>query len=169
MAESPHVCADGAFRIAVDGTWFHDGAPIGRPSLVRLYATVLRRDGDGAYWLETPVEKVPVEVEDAPFLAVEVHAEGEGADARLRFRTNVDDWVPLDAGHPLVVRGNPAEPRPYLAIGGGIEALVARSVYYELVEHATVGPYGMPGIQSAGVFFPLVPASRPAFREAARP
>lgn len=165
MAETPEICTGGAFRIAADGTWFHDGAPIPRPALVRLFAHTLQRDEDGAYWLVTPVEKVPVAVEDAPFVAVELCAEGEGREARLSLRTNIDTWVAVDRDHPLVVRGDASAPRPYVVLGGGLEALVARSVYYELASRAAPGPEGPSGalsgvrlgVWSAGVFFPLVP------------
>ena len=151
------ICAGGAFRIAADGTWFHDGAVISRPALVRLFATVLRRDGAGDYWLVTPAEKVAVAVEDAPFIAVETACDGAGRVAHRRFRTNVDAWVPLDRDHPLVVRADRAGPRPYLALGGGLEARLARSVYYELAGEAEAGPDGALGIWSAGVFFALAP------------
>ncbi len=157
MAEAPEARAGGAFRIAADGTWFHDGAPIVRPALVRLFARALRREPDGAHWLVTPAERVPVEVEDAPFLAVELAVEGSGRSARLRLRTNVGDWVVLNRAHPLIVRGDPESPRPYLALGGGLEARLARPVYYELAARAEPGPDGVPGVWSAGTPFPLVP------------
>lgn len=157
MADTPEICADGAFVIKADGTWIHDGTPIPRPALVRLFASVLRRDDNGSYWLVTPVERVPVEVEDAPFVAVELAHEGGGDTAVLRMRTNVDRWVTLDADHPLIVRGAAEAPRPYVALGGGLEALVARSVYYELAELAVSGPDGTPGVWSNGAFFPLAP------------
>lgn len=152
---SGDVCVGGAFRIAADGTWFHDGAVIARPALVRLFATVLRRDAEGDYWLVTPAEKVAVAVEDAPFVAVETVRDGAGCAARRRFRTNVDAWVPLDGDHPLSVRTGRAGPRPYLGLEGGLEARIARSVYYELAGEAEAGPGGALGIWSAGTFFPL--------------
>lgn len=157
MAGTPEIHADGVFRIAADGTWYHDGAPIERRALVRLFASVLMRDHDGDYWLVTPAEKVPVAVEDAPFVAVELAGDGAGRSACRRFRTNVDTWVPLDRDHPLTVRPGAAGPRPYLAVGGGLEARIARSVYYRMAEAVEPGPDGTPGICSAGTFFPLVP------------
>lgn len=127
--------------------------------MVKLFASVLRRDENGDYWLQTPVEKVPVEVEDAPFLGVELKAEGRGACRRLRLRTNLDDWVTLDDAHPLVIRQGEAGPRPYVMLSGGLEARLTRSVYYQLADLAETGPGGAPGVRSAGRFFPLEPAA----------
>ncbi|MEX2501173.1 MAG: hypothetical protein WD336_02255, partial [Trueperaceae bacterium] len=98
--------------------------------------------------------------EDAPFVAVELSREGMGDTAVLRMRTNIDRWVTLDADHPLLMRGDPDAPRPYVALDGGLEALVARSVYYELAELAVSGPDGTPGVRSNGAFFALVPEVR---------
>ncbi|TAL02708.1 MAG: DUF1285 domain-containing protein [Rhodospirillaceae bacterium] len=145
-------------RIARDGTWFYRGSPIGRLALVKLFSTVLRRHEDGSFWLTTPVESGQIEVEDSPFIAVELMIEGEGADRVLRFRTNVDDVVTLDAAHPLrVAESADREPRPYVTVRGGLEARLARSVFYELV--AMAEPDGLSpevlGVRSAGLFFPL--------------
>ena len=158
MTNALETLVDGRFRIAADGTWFHDGAPIGRPALVRLFARVLRRGPDGGYWLVTPAERVPVMVEDAPFVAVELRAAGAGRDQILDFRTNVDDRVRLDAGHPLRIAAGDRGPRPYIAIDGGMEALIARSVYYDLAGRAVADADGAVGVWSAGCFFPLAPA-----------
>ena len=157
MAAGPEICIQGEFRIDAKGIWFHEGKPIGRRELVKLFAAILVRDGEGAYWLETPVAKVPVMVEDAPFLAVELEIRGRAAAQVLRLRTNIDRWVDLGADHPLIVR---AGPRPYVRLAGGMEALVARPVYYELAELAVAGPEGTghPGVWSGGRFFPLTPA-----------
>jgi len=163
MAAGPEICIEGEFRIDSKGTWFHEGAPIGRREMVKLFARVLVRDGEGAYWLETPVEKVPVMVEDAPFLAVELKVQGRAAAQALRFRTNIDRWVELGADHPLIVR---AGPRPYVKLAGGMEALVVRPVYYQLADLAVAGPAGTehPGVWSGGRFFPLTPAAPEAPR-----
>lgn len=122
-------------RITSDGTWYHEGTPFRREALVKLFSTVLRRDEDG-YCLVTPAEKLYVEVEDAPFLAVNMEVKGQGRDAELLFTTNVDDHVVADADHPLRVEDQDGEPRPYVRVRDGLEALVNRSVFYRLVEQA---------------------------------
>lgn len=122
-------------RIASDGTWYHEGSPFRREALVKLFSTVLRRDEDG-YCLVTPAEKLYIEVEDAPFLAVNMEVKGQGRDAELLFTTNVDDHVVADADHPLRVEDQDGEPRPYVLVRDGLEALVNRSVFYRLVEQA---------------------------------
>jgi hypothetical protein len=157
MTIEDEICAEGDFRIAADGTWFHNGAPIRRARMVRLFATVLRREADGGYWLITPGEKVPVVVEDAPFLAVDLEIQGRGVDQMLIFGINTGGQVRADAGHPFVVRGTPDAPRPYLGLGDSLEALVARSVYYALAEVTVEGPGAVHGVWSAGLFFPFVP------------
>jgi hypothetical protein len=152
----------GAFdiRIARDGTWFHEGAPIGRKPLVKLFASVLRRDADGVYWLQTPVEKGRIEVEDAPFTAVELSVKGQGHDQILAFRTNLDDWVEADSAHPLRVVENPENPTisPYILVRDRLEALILRPLYYELAALAVAPPAGVAdglGVWSKGVFFRL--------------
>ncbi len=154
--------ADGAFpiRIARDGTWFYRGSPIRRPELARLFSTVLRRDGDGRYWLETPAERGTIEVEDAPFTAVELAAEGEGQAMTLRFRNNFDEWVTAGPDHPIAVTIDPdsGEPSPYIRIRDNLDALIVRSVFYELVEIAApVRRDGrrVLGVWSDGKFFEL--------------
>lgn len=156
------LCGDLDMRIDRDGTWFYHGSPIGRKELVRLFSTVLTREEDGSYWLETPAEKGRIDVEDVPFLAVEMETEGEGRNRRIRFRTNVDDWVALDAEHPLRVEHDPdtGEPRPYVLIRKGLEARLNRPVFYELVEHGVEEDAGDAkgvhyGVWSTGTFFPL--------------
>ena len=144
MAESEHgaekldpalICGDIDIRIAADGTWFHEGGPIGRKKLVKLFASVFERDDAGDYWLVTPVERARIRVDDAPFVALEMHASGSGRDQCLTFRTNIDAEVMADAEHPLAFRPRPGgEPAPYLNLGGGLSALVSRAVYYQLVE-----------------------------------
>ncbi len=156
FADLPN-CGDFDFRIARDGTWFYRNSPIGRPALVRLFASALRRDRDGSYWLVTPVERGRVTVEDAPFLAIDVDRRGTSRDASLVFRTNVGDEVTAGADHPLrIAYPDPAkaEPRPYIRVREGLEALIARPVFYRLVEWAEPGEGGL-GLWSSGIFFPL--------------
>ena len=147
-------------RIARDGTWFYHGSPIARKPLVRLFASVLRREDDGLYYLVTPAERCRVEVEDAPFLAVEVSRTGSGRRQRVAFRTNIDDLVTANAHHPIRVVHDQAtgEPAPYLLVREGLEALIARSVYYELVD-CGVEQYIVDnvvfGVWSEGSFFEL--------------
>lgn len=153
---NPTHCGHSDMRIAADGTWFHAGSPIGRPSLVKLFSTVLRREPDGRHVLVTPAEKLDIDVEDAPFLAVELTSEGQGRERRLGFRLNIDDYVIAGGENRLRVEVAPdGAPRPYLHVRRGLEALVTRSVFYELVELA-LGEGGEPlGLWSEGVFFPL--------------
>lgn len=155
MANTTEIGPVERFRILADGTWLHDGRPVARPALVRLFASVLRRAPDGRYWLVTPTERVAVAVDDAPLVAVAMAAEGTGRDAEVRFRTNVDSWVRLDNDHPLRIAGGVRGPRPYIGLDGGLEALIARSVYYELAARAVTGPDGDAGVWSAGRFFAL--------------
>ena len=148
-------------RIAANGTWSYLGSAIERPALVRLFSSILRRDGD-RYVLVTPAEKFGIVVDDAPFLAVELEAVGDGEAQRLVFRTNVDDTMVAGPAHALRVEINPitGEPRPYVHVRGGLEALVTRAVFYELVSLSQTrdtdrGP--ILGVWSDGVFFPLGP------------
>jgi hypothetical protein len=148
-------------RIAADGTWFYQGTPINRLPLVKLFASVLRREDDGEYWLMTPVERGRVRVEDAPFTAVEVTAEDAGPGQRLIFRTNLDEIVALDEAHPLQshpvqdCNNSPSEvPRPYILVRDRLEARVLRSVYYHLVELGEQQGEQF-GVWSSGRFFPL--------------
>lgn len=133
---NPPYCGDIGLAIRRDGTWTYQGSPIGRKPLVRLFSRVLRRDPDGRTYLVTPVEKIDVAVEDAPFLAVEMEVAGGGADQRLTFRTNVDDVVACGPEHPLRFEVEPGSGglKPYLRVRGRLEALVTRAVYYDLVE-----------------------------------
>ena len=136
-------CGSFGMRIGADGTWYYQGSPIGRKPLVKLFSTVLSRDEDGVFWLTTPVEHGTIEVEDAPFIAVEMvidQAEA-GTDQVIRFRTNLDDWVEVDDDHPLRVVHDDAtgEPSPYVYVRKGLEAKIARSVYYDLVTLAVEG------------------------------
>lgn len=153
-------CGDFDIAIAQDGTWSYKNSPIGRKALVRLFSTVLRRDAAGGYWLVTPVERCRVAVEDAPFTAVELSVTGHGERQVLRFRTNVDDWVEAGPDHPIRVTSGPepGAPRPYILVRDGLEALIRRSVYYELVELGVERPEGGAtalGVWSREVFFSL--------------
>jgi hypothetical protein len=148
---NPEHCGDSEMRIARDGAWFHQGRPIARPEMVRLFSTILRREPDGGYVLVTPVEKLAIAVEDAPFVAVELKREGESRAQHLAFRLNTGEVVVAGRDHRLRFTGS----RPYLAIRPGLDALVARPLYYELAEIALAGGDSPPGIWSDGAFFAL--------------
>ena len=152
-------CGDFDFRIARDGTWFYRGSPIGRKPLVRLFSTVLRREDDGSYWLVTPVERGRITVDDAPFVAVEMQVSGAGRDQKLAFRTNVDDWVTADESHPITLReGADGAPAPYIRVRGELDALIARPVFYDLIDLAETRNEkegAELGIWSTGHYFPL--------------
>ena len=159
----PTHCGDIDIRIARDGTWFHQGTPIGRKELVRLFSTILRKDDDG-FHLVTPAEKMRIVVEDAPFLAVLLNADGYGKAQRLAFTTNVGDETVAGAQNPIRVVTDPStdEPRPYLHVRRGLEARIARNVFYQLADLAVPGEgehKGVLGVWSSGTFFPL---GRPA-------
>ena len=154
----PDMCGDFSMRIDRNGTWYYRGSPIGRHALVKLFSTVLRRDQDGLYWLTTPVENGRIEVDDSPFVAVELIAEGVGRNQIIRFRTNVDDVVTLDSAHALRVDidASTREPRPYVYVRKGLEARLARAVYYHLVEIGEIADDGDTfGVWSCAQFFPL--------------
>jgi hypothetical protein len=156
-------CGEFPIRIARDGTWFHQGSPIGRKRLARLLSSVLRRDDEGRFWLVTPVERGIIQVDDAPFTAVELAAEGDGEDAMLRFRTNFDDWVTAGPDNPIRVAHDDktGEPSPYIRVRDNLDALILRPVFYELVELAEPVERGgetVLGLWSAGAFFELGPA-----------
>lgn len=148
----PTYCGDSQMRIAADGTWFHQGTPIGRPAMVRLFSTILRREPDGSHVLVTPVEKLGIAVDDAAFVAVAVRAAGESRESTLSFQLNTGDVVVAGPAHPIRIHDGP---RPYLAVRGGLEALIARPVFYELAERALASD--PPGLWSGGAFFPLEP------------
>jgi hypothetical protein len=152
---TPEHCGPSDMRIARDGTWFHQGSPIGRPAMVKLFSTILRREADGSFVLVTPVEKLDIEVEDAPFVAVEVKCEGAGEARRLAFRLNTGDLIVAGPDHPLRFEDRADGPHPYLLVRKGLEALVARPVYYELANIALDEGAASPGLWSAGMFFPI--------------
>jgi hypothetical protein len=159
---NPPDCGDIDMRVAADGVWHYCGSPIGRPALVQLFASILRKDGD-RYVLVTPVEKVGVRVDDAPFLAVEMHVEEQGGEPALAFRTNVGDVVTADAEHPLRFERGAAEGlKPYVRVRGDLWALVKRALFYDLVALGTSERWRDDlwfGVRSSGVFFPMCPAS----------
>ena len=147
-------------RIDRNGTWFYMGSPIGRHRLVKLLSSVMRREADGDYYLVTPAEKLRIQVADAPFLAVELGAEGAKEDQRLLFRTNVGDVIVADNDHPIRVAEDPksGEPSPYLMVRNGLEALLSRPVFYRLVDLSVEREQpgsAMLGVWSSGLFFPL--------------
>ncbi|SHN25052.1 hypothetical protein SAMN05216593_117104 [Pseudomonas asturiensis] len=156
---NPDFCGDIDMRIARDGTWYYQGTPIGRKPMVRLFSTILRRDGDD-YFLITPVEKVGIKVDDAPFIAVVLHVTGEGETQVLRFVTNVEDEAQAGVDHPLRVLIDPEtqEPAPYIHVRSNLEALIHRNVFYQLVELAVsreIDGQRWLGVWSDGVFFPI--------------
>ena len=160
---NPEFCGEIDLVIKRDGAWFHEGTPIGRARLVRLFSTVLRREGDRHY-LVTPVEKLEITVEDAPFVAVLMRREGAGTGQRLVFTTNVGDEVAVGPDHPLEFRkhAETGEGAPYIDVRRGLEARVARAVFYDLVELGEtreIDGVEMFGVWSGGVFFPFGPAS----------
>ena len=157
---NPEFCGDLDMEIRADGTWFYQSSPIGRKPLVKLFSRVLRRDDDDRHYLVTPVEKIDVKVEDAPFLAVELETEGDGEDQTLVFRTNVDDIVRCGPEHPLRFVTEPKSDglKPYLLVRGRLEALVTRALYYDLVEMAVtreVDGRERLGLWSGGAFFAM--------------
>lgn len=147
---NPPFCGDLDMEIRADGTWFYQGTPIGRPAMVRLFSTVLKREGD-KYFLVTPVEKVGIRVEDAPFVAIDA----EITPDRITFTNNVGDEITADADNPIIIRGDHAEPRPYVHFRAGLEGLIDRKTFYRLVAAAEPGPDGKAGITSCGQFFAL--------------
>jgi uncharacterized protein len=153
---NPERCGDSEMRIARDGTWFHQGSPITRQNMVRLFSSILRREADGGYVLVTPAEKLAIAVEDAPFVAVELKNEGAGRSRRLAFRLNTGNLVVAGREHPLRFEERDGEPAPYLMVRGGMEALIARAAFYELAELA-IDEASEPllGLWSDGVFFPM--------------
>lgn len=161
---NPPFCGDLDMRIAGDGTWFYLKTPIGRPALVRLFASVLKREGD-RYFLVTPVEKCGIRVDDAPFLAVELNVERGATGRVLNFRTNVDDWVACGPQHGLRFEPEPGTGglKPYLHVRRDLWAKVTRTLFFDLVElgeERVVDGHEMFGVASMGAFFPMAPAQQ---------
>jgi len=152
---NPEFCGDIDMHIKRDGSWDYMGSAIARPAMVKLFSTILRHDDDGKYYLVTPVEKVGIRVDDAPFVAVELRAEGAGPKQILQLRTNVDDVVTLDKDHPLRIEfADNGDPTPYILVRDRLEALISRPVYYELAQMVEENGNDY-GLWSAGMFFPL--------------
>ena len=152
---SPERCGHSGMRIARDGTWYHDGAPIRRPAMVRLFSTVLRREPDGRHVLVTPVEKLDNDVEGAAFRAVEMQSEGEGRQRRIAFKLDSGDAVILGPDNPLRVVESQYGPSPRLAVRHGLEAELSRPIFYELADTAIAEGRRPAGVWSDGEFFPL--------------
>lgn len=162
---NPPFCGDIDMEIRADGTWFYMGTPIGRPALVKLFASVLRKDEDGKTYLVTPVEKVGIRVVDAPFLGVEMAVENSGADKTLVLRTNVDDVVRIGPDNPLRFEIEPQTMglKPYVHVRGRLEALISRALMYDLVamgETMMIDGVEMFVVQSGGMTFPIMEAAR---------
>ncbi len=154
-AWNPAHCGALDLVIKANGTWVYEGSPISRPAMVKLFSTVLRRDPDG-YVLVTPAEKLSITVEDAPFLAVEMAAEGEGLARRIRFRTNVDEVIDVGPDHPIRFDQSGPGLKPYVRVRSDLWALVARSATYDLVELIEERD-GQQGVAAGGMFFPVDP------------
>lgn len=148
---NPDYCGEMDLVIRADGTWWHEGTPIGRPAMVRLFSTILKREGD-RHFLVTPVEKVGITVEDAPFLAIDAEI---GDD--ITFTTNVGDSVVAGPDHAITVETRDGQPRPYVHVRAGMVALIDRKTFYRLAAAAEPGPDGRVGVRSGGAFFALEP------------
>jgi hypothetical protein len=164
------LCGNLDMRIDRDGVWFYHGTPIGRKALVKLFASILQRDEDGRYWLETPAEKGEIIVEDAAFMAVALDTDGSGEAQTLKFRTNTDEIVIADGDHPLRIQIEPdtQEPSPYVLVRGGLEARLTRPVFYELVNlgvQLALDGGQIYGVWSAGHFFHIGPMPEDAPEE----
>jgi uncharacterized protein len=160
----PPFCGNLDMRIGADGTWYYLKTPIGRPALVKLFASVLKREGDD-YFLVTPVEKCGIQVDDAPFVAVELKVAGGDAGQVLNFRTNVDEWIACGSAHELRFDPEPGTGglKPYLHVRRGLWAKVTRSLFFDLValgEERTIGGQAMFGVISKGAFFPMAAADQ---------
>jgi hypothetical protein len=161
---NPPFCGDIDMRIAQDGTWFYMNSPIGRKPLMKLFASVLRHDDDGKYYLVTPVEKCGIRVEDAPFVAIRMTVEGKGRRQVIHFETNTDDAVTVDDGHPLrfADEAGTGGLKPYVRVRANLEALVSRALFYDLVASGTV-ENGWYGVWSSGRFYPMKQAGEIGF------
>jgi hypothetical protein len=146
----PDHCGDSEMRIARDGTWYHQGRPIRRPAMVRLFATILRREPDGSHVLVTPVEKLAIEVETTAFRAIEMESEGAGESRRIALKLDSGDALIVGDAHPLTL-----DPSPRVLVRHGLEAELSRPIYYELAEIALAEGAEPPGVWSDGAFFPF--------------
>lgn len=160
---NPPYCGEIDMRIARDGTWFHEGTPIGRAGLVKLFSSILKME-DGRYFLVTPVEKVGIVVEDAPMVAVDFDVENQGPDQVLTFHTKTEDMAVAGPDHPIRVMRNPesGEPSPYILIRRNLEALIDRKSFYRLIDlgtHQEMDDGKWFGVRSSGMFFPIIPSA----------
>jgi hypothetical protein len=158
---NPERCGHSGMRIARDGTWYYRGTPIERPAMVRLFSTVLRREPDGRHLLVTPVEKLEIDVESTAFRAIEMTSEGAGAKRRIAFKLDSGDALLLGPDHPLSITATDSGPSPRILVRHGLEAEIARPVYYELAEIALAEGNQPPGVWSCGAFFALDAADDP--------
>lgn len=154
---TPERCGDSEMRISRDGNWYHQGRPITRSAMVRLFSTILRREPDGGFVLVTPIEKLDIAVEDTPFVAVELKSEGEKETRSLAFRLNTGELIVAGSEHRLRFETGADGPHPILEVRRGLDALIARTPYYELVELALAEGSAPPGLWSGGCFFALEP------------
>ena len=152
---NPERCGHSGMRIARDGTWFHEGSPINRPAMVRLFSTVLRREPNGSHVLVTPVERLEIDVERTAFRATEMQSEGRGMDRRIAFKLDSGDAVIAGAANPITLVETAEGPSPRVAVRHGLEAELSRSIYYELAEITLEEGGNPPGVWSCGTFFPL--------------
>lgn len=155
---NPEQCGHSGMRIAGDGRWYHDGRPIERPAMVRLFSTILRREGDGRHVLVTPVEKLVIDVDRTAFRAVEMSSEGSGRERRIALALDSGDALVVGAGHPLKLVEDEHGPSPRVAVRHGLEAELSRPIYYELAEIALAEGANPPGVWSGGCFFPMAEA-----------
>jgi uncharacterized protein len=160
---NPPYCGEIDIRIARDGTWFHEGTPIGRPGLVKLFSSILKREG-ARFFLVTPVEKVGITVDDAPMVAIDFDVTDKGADQVLAFKTKTEDVAVAGPAHPIrVVRdAQTGEPSPYVLVRANLEALIDRKSFYRMIDlcvHERVAETDWFGLRSSGVFFPIIPSA----------
>jgi len=156
---TPDNEGESEMRIAADGVWYHQGSKIERPAMVRAFSTLLRKEQDGSYALVTPFQKLQIEVEDAPFVAVEVESENSGKERTMAFRLNTDHLVMAGADNVIRFPRGEEKPQPYLHVRGGLHAVLARPVYYQLAQYALDDDLQPFGLWSNGAFFPIeVPA-----------
>ena len=156
---NPEYCGEMDMVIKSDGSWWHEGSRITREPLVRLFASILRKDDDGETYLVTPAEKIQIKVEVAHFTAIRVDVDGQGEDQRLFFTTNMDEIIQAGPDRPIRIEIDEAsgEPRPFISIRGRLEALMTRPVFYELVDHGIEKIPGELGIWASGAYFPIGP------------
>ena len=152
---NPENCGHSGMRIARDGTWFHNDSPIGRPAMIRLFSTILRREADGSHVLVTPIEKLVIDVDRTAFRAIEMSTEGSGRERRIALSLDNGDALILGRDHPLRIAQEENGPSPRVAVRHGLEAELSRPVYYELAQIALDEGADPPGVWSDGCFFPL--------------